>query len=179
MRIPSHWTYAGWFTLLRLYAGAFWLSHGVPKFLSPAAFMPPNGYFAMEVQNGITKHHGLYHAFIASMVAPNQTLFADLVRIGEVLTGCLLLLGLFTRFGGLLGCFLSLNYFTINGGFGNWQSIGLLDAAAFMLSFMFLAVPAGRVAGLDALLVTPGIRRETVLTPEVVEEEPPPQAPSP
>ena len=172
MKMPSHWTYAGWFTFLRLYTGIFWLSHGVPKFLDAQSFMPPGGFIVMAVQKGLTTHHGAYHAFLANVVAPNINLFAELDRLGEVLVGCALLLGIFTRFAGLVGCFLSLNYFTLNGGFGHWTSIGSLDAAAFVLSLMFLAVPAGRVVGVDALLTRRTVREQPI-TPEIVEEPPP------
>jgi uncharacterized membrane protein YphA (DoxX/SURF4 family) len=175
--MPSHWTYAGWFTVLRIYAGLFWLSHGVPKFLNSPMFMPPNGYMAQTVQKAVSSQTGLYHDFLANVVIPNIQLFAELVRLGEVLVGCALLLGIFTRFGGLVGCFLALNYMAAKGAFGSWETLGTLDAAAFMLSFMMLAVPAGRVAGVDALLWRgPRVRREPVLIPEVV-EEPPPSAP--
>ncbi len=178
MRMPSHWTYAGWFTFLRIYTGIFWLSHGVPKFLNSEMFMPPNGFMTMAVQKGLQTHHGLYHAFLMNVVAPNLNLFAELVRLGEVLVGCALVLGVFTRFAGLVGCFLALNYFTNNGGFGSWTNVGSLDAAAFILSLMFLVVPAGRVAGVDALLGRTRTRKD-VVTPEVVDEPlaPGPQAP--
>jgi uncharacterized membrane protein YphA (DoxX/SURF4 family) len=183
MRMPSHWTYAAWVTLLRVYAGVFWIVHGVPKFLNGPAFMPPKGYFAEALSRALPMHHGAYHVFLANVVAPNAYLFAELTRLGEVLTGCALLLGVFTRFGGLVGCFLAANYFMINGEFGNWRNLGSLEATAFVLSFMFLAIPAGRVAGVDALLYRrplATVRRDEVLVPEVVDEPPPapPQAPS-
>ena len=174
MRMASHWTYAGWVTALRIYAGIFWLVHGIPKFLNAAAFMPPNGYMAKAVQQALLTHHGAYHAFLANVVAPNINLFAELVRLGEVLTGCALVLGIFTRFAGLVGCVLAFNYFNVNGGFGHWVNIGSLDAAAFVLSFLFLAIPAGRVAGIDGLLFRPRAVRPRAITPEVVDE--PPQA---
>jgi thiosulfate dehydrogenase [quinone] large subunit len=174
--MPSHWTYAGWFTVLRIYAGLFWLSHGVPKFLNSAKFMPPNGFMPEAVQKAASSQTGFYHDFLTNAVIPNIGLFAELVRLGEVLVGCALLLGIFTRFGGLVGCFLALNYMALNGEFSSWTTIGTLDAAAFMLSFVMLAVPAGRVAGVDALLWRPRARKEPALTPEIV-EEPPPTAP--
>lgn len=170
--MPSHWTYAGWFTVLRLYAGVFWLVHGVPKFLNSAAFMPPSGFLPQIVQKAIDSQTGFYHDFLLNVVSPNMNLFADLVRLGEVLVGCSLLLGLFTRFGGLIGCFLALNYMAINGEFSTWMTIGSLDAAAFMLSFLMLVVPAGRVVGVDAILVRRPVRKDVVI-PEVVEEPPP------
>jgi len=176
MRLASHWTYAGWFTVLRLYAGVFWLVHGIPKFLDSAAFMPPSGFMPQIVQKAVMSQSGFYHDFLLNVVTPNITLFAELVRLGEVLVGCSLVLGVFTRFGGLVGCFLALNYMAVSGEFSKWSTIGSLDAAAFMLSFMMLAVPAGRLAGIDALLGRRVVVRKDVVIPEVV-EEPPPRTP--
>ena len=172
MRLASHWTYAGWFTVLRLYAGLFWLVHGIPKFLDSAAFMPPSGFMPQIVQKAAASQSGFYHDFLVNVVIPNITLFAELVRLGEVLVGCSLVLGVFTRFGGLVGCFLALNYMAANGEFSKWSTIGSLDAAAFMLSFMMLAVPAGRLAGIDALLGRRVVVRKDAVIPEVVEEPP-------
>ncbi|HKU67184.1 MAG TPA: TQO small subunit DoxD [Candidatus Baltobacteraceae bacterium] len=172
MRMASHWTYAGWFTVLRLYVGAFWLSHGIPKFLDSAAYMPPSGYMPQIVQKAVMSQAGFYHDFLLNVVTPNINVFAELVRVGEVLVGCSLILGVFTRFGGLAGCFLALNYMAVNGEFSTWTTIGSLEAAAFVLSFSMLAIPAGRVAGVDAMLVRrPRVRKDLVI-PELVEEPP-------
>jgi len=172
MRLASHWTYASWFTALRIYTGLFWLSHGIPKFLNSAMFMPPSGFMAMMVNKAVQSQTGFYHNFLAGVVIPNINIFAELVRLGEVLVGCSLLLGIFTRFGGFVGCFLALNYMAAKGAFGSWETIGTLDAAAFVLSFLMLAVPAGRVAGVDALLHRPRVRKGPVVVPEFVDEPP-------
>lgn len=172
--MPSHWTYAGWFTVLRLYAGAFWLAHGIPKFLYSDKYMPPSGFMPQIVQKAAMSQTGFYHDFLLNVVTPNINLFAELVRLGEVLVGCSLILGVFTRFGGFIGCLLALNYMAINVEFTSWTTIGSLDAAAFMLSFLMLAVPAGRVAGVDAMLVRRPVRKDVVI-PEVVDEPPPTQ----
>lgn len=174
--MPSHWTYAGWFTILRLYVGVFWLAHGIPKFLNSSAYMPPSGFMPQIVQKAIESQTGFYHDFLVNVVLPNVNLFADLTRLGEVLAGCSLLLGIFTRLGGAAGCFLALNYLAINGEFSSWSSVGSLDAVAFVLSFLMLVVPAGRVAGVDAMLVRSRPARKDVVIPEVV-DEPPPAAP--
>lgn len=173
MRMASHWTYASWFTILRLYAGVFWLSHGVAKFLNSGAYMPPAGYMPQIVQKAVMSQTGFYHDFLLNVVTPNIHLFAELVRLGEVLVGCSLVLGVFTRFGGAIGCFLALNYMAVNGEFSSWTTIGSLEAVAFMLSFLMVVVPAGRVAGVDALLARrPPVRKDVVI-PEIVEEPPP------
>lgn len=173
MRMASHWTYATWFTVLRIYAGLFWLSHGIPKFLNSASYMPPSGFMPQLVQKAVMSQTGFYHDFLLNVVTPNINLFAELVRLGEVLTGCSLLLGVFTRLGGFVGCLLALNYMAAKGAFSDWSTIGSLDAAAFMLSFMMLVVPAGRVVGVDALLFRRPAVRPEVIVPEIVEESPP------
>lgn len=172
MRMASHWTYAGWFTALRIYTGVFWLSHGVPKFLDSTKFMPPDGVMQQMVSKAVQSQTGFYHDFLTNVVAPNIHLFAELVRLGEVLVGCCLVVGLFTRFAGFVGCFLALNYMAAKGAFGSWTTIGTLDAAAFVLSFMMLAVPAGRVAGVDAVLFRPRVRETPIVVPEFVDEPP-------
>jgi uncharacterized membrane protein YphA (DoxX/SURF4 family) len=172
MRFTSHWSYAAWFTALRIYTGVFWLSHGIPKFLNPGMFMPPDGFMPQLVTKAVQSQTGFYHDFLTNVVIPNINVFAELVRLGEVLVGCSLLLGIFTRFGGLVGCFLALNYMAAKGVFGSWEMIGTLDAVAFVLSFLMLAVPAGRVAGVDALLYRPRVRKEPVVVPEFVDEPP-------
>lgn len=169
MRPASHWSYATAFTALRLYAGLFWLSHGVPKFLNPAMFMPPNGVISISVSRAVQTQTGFYHDFLVNVVSPNIQLFAELVRLGEVLVGCSLLLGLFTRAGGLFGCFLALNYFALKAEYASWTGIGTLDAVAFVMSFLMLVMPAGRIAGVDALIYRSG-RRDDVIVPELVEE---------
>ncbi len=68
--------------------------------------------------------------------------------------------------------FLALNYMGLQGEFAKLTTIGSLDAAAFMLSFSMLVVPAGRVAGVDAFLVRRPVRKDVVV-PEIVEETPP------
>jgi uncharacterized membrane protein YphA (DoxX/SURF4 family) len=173
--VRAHWSYAAWLAALRIYAGLFWLSHGVPKFLQPQAFMPPDGFMPMMLNKAVQSQTGLYHDFLANIVIPNINIFAELVRVGEVLVGCSLLLGVFTRFGGFVGCFLALNYMAASGEFRSWTTIGTLDAAAFVFSFLMLAVPAGRVGGVDALLARTSLRKEPVVIPEFVDE--PPAAP--
>jgi uncharacterized membrane protein YphA (DoxX/SURF4 family) len=163
------------FALFRVYAGLFWLAHGVPKFLNSAAYMPPNGFMPMMVTKAAQSQTGFYHNFLTNVVLPNVNVFAELVRLGEVLVGCSLLLGIFTRFGGVVGCFLALNYMAANSEFSTWTTIGSLDAVAFVISFLMIVVPAGRTAGVDALLHrtrAPRAPREPHVVPEFVDEPP-------
>ena len=179
MKLASHWSYAAWFSVLRIYTGLFWLVHGIPKFLSPDKFMPPNGFMPKMVQDAASSQAGPYHDFLVNVVIPNINIFAELQRLGEVLTGLALLFGLLTRLGGLVGCFLALNYMAAQGEFSHLTTLGSLDGAAFMLSFMMLVVPAGRVFGVDALMARPRTVAASGprVTPEFVDEPKPAAAP--
>jgi uncharacterized membrane protein YphA (DoxX/SURF4 family) len=167
---------SGWLLIFRLYAGAFWLIHGIPKFLNPAMFMPPNGYMGQMIARATQTSTGFYHDFLVHTVTPNIGLFAELVRLGEVLTGISLLLGFLTPLGGLVGCFLALNYLAAAGEF-HWSGVGTLNGVALALSFFCMVLPVGRFAGIDALLVrrpnTRAVKAEFVDEPIAAPRAPP------
>jgi NADH dehydrogenase len=152
VRLPSSSTYGFWLAIVRLYTGAFWLMHGVPKFTQSAQFMPPSGFLDGFLTAAVHHTTGPYQSFLMTVVLPNASLFGNLVRVGEVVTGCLLVLGAFTRLGGFMGAFLALNYLAAKGGLdhlGVWSGI---DGTAVVLSVINLMLPTGRVLGVDALL---------------------------
>ena len=171
MKLPSSRVYSGWLALVRFLTGVIWLIHGVPKFLNSAQFMPPTGVFATYLQNGVAKTTGPYHDFLVNTVTPNAALFAELVRFGEVCVGISLLLGLFSRLGGLVGILLPLNYLAARGGLGTLSEWSSIDGCLMLLSALSFVLPTGRVAGLDALSLRPSVRRATVVA-EVVPERP-------
>jgi uncharacterized membrane protein YphA (DoxX/SURF4 family) len=177
VKLPSNTTYAFWLAILRLYTGAFWLMHGIPKFTHSQDFMPPAGMMQNFVNSAVANTHGPYQSFLTSVVLPNASVFAELVRLGEVLTGCLLFLGFFTRGGAVLGMLLSLNYLTAKGGFTHLSMWSGIDAAAFALCFINFVLPTGRVLGIDALL---GRSRRGAPAPAkaVFVDEPPMTGPS-
>lgn len=161
MRLPSSGTYAFWLALLRIYTGAFWLLHGIPKFTQSDTFMPPNGMIVNFVNTAVTNTSGPYQAFLQGTVLPNINLFAELVRLGEVAAGTLLLFGLFSRLGATIGVVLALNYLSAKGGFNHSSLWSSLDSTAFVLSLVSLVLPTGRVLGIDQFLG----RRKTVAAP--------------
>ncbi|MGZ3499247.1 MAG: DoxX family protein [Vulcanimicrobiaceae bacterium] len=174
--LPSSRYYATWLAVFRVYAGLFWLSHGVPKFLNSAQYLPPDGFMPQMIAKSVQGTTGFYHDFLVNVVTPNIAVFAELVRVGEVLVGCSLLFGLWTRLGGLCGVFLACNYILAKGGLTSFDAIGGMDAAAFAISFVHLVIPTGRMLGVDALLGRK--RNEPVIVPEFV-DEPMPQSESP
>ena len=156
MKLPSSSTYAFWLALFRIYTGAFWLMHGIPKFTHSADFMPPTGMMNGFINNAITHTSGPYQWFLSFVVLPNAGIFAEVVRLGEVLTGLLLFFGLFTRVGALIGIALSLNYLTASGDLRHLSvMLSGLNSAALMLSLINLVLPTGRVFGIDGLLFKP------------------------
>jgi hypothetical protein len=94
---------------------------------------------------------GLYHSFLVNIIGPNIRLVGLGVWLAEITVAVLLLLGLFTRFGGLLGTLQALNLLI-----GLWNVPGEWHSAYLMLfglNLIFLAVPAGRFLGADQFLL--------------------------
>lgn len=171
MILPSSRTYARWLALVRVFTGAIWLIHGVPKFIHGERFLPPNGFFGNYLQQGIVTTTGPYHDFMASVVMPNAMIFAQLVRFGEVLVGISLFLGLFSRVGGFFGILLPLNYMAVRGAVGTLSGWGSPDASLALLSAISLVLPTGRIAGFDSLRTPRAPTRPAVIA-EVVPERP-------
>jgi uncharacterized membrane protein YphA (DoxX/SURF4 family) len=150
--LPSSRTYGFWLALFRIYLGAFWLDHGLGKLRAQPAFGAPDGAMIQFVNSTLAKTSGPYHAFMASTVSQNVPVFATLVEFGEVTAGALLLLGLFTRLGGLLGAVLALNYWAAKGDYAGFSSFAGFDMLAVAASALHLALPTGRYLGLDGVV---------------------------
>lgn len=149
--LPSSKAYGGWLAIVRILTGAIWLAHGIPKFTQSAVFMPPNGMITMFVTQAMQKADPWYQGFLTSVVQPNIALFAELVRLGEVLVGISLVLGLLSRLGGFFGIVLSLNYLAAKGHMFSSAALQTPDFAMFLLSLTALVLPTGRVLGVDAI----------------------------
>jgi uncharacterized membrane protein YphA (DoxX/SURF4 family) len=158
--LPPAATYARWLALFRIAAGAVWLSWGVPKFYRP--FMPPDGYMISFLRTVIPGTSGRYQAFLQDLVLPHAHLFGNLSRWGEVMIGCALLLGLFTRPAAFFGVALALTYLPANAVWNHAATAADIltsaDAYAIAISALNLALPTGLVLGLDGLLAA---RRRT------------------
>ncbi|MHB8146419.1 MAG: TQO small subunit DoxD [Vulcanimicrobiaceae bacterium] len=172
MKFPSSKTYAFWLALLRIFTGAAWIVHGTGKFTQSAMFMPPNGFIVGFIAKAASATTGPYHDFLVNVVQPNISIFAELVRLGEVLTGCALVLGIFTRFGGFVGVLLTLNYMAAKGAFGSLEGVAGIDAAMLALSAVNLVLPTGRMLGVDALLGRPRAAARVVVTPAPINVTP-------
>jgi len=148
---PSASHYARVLAGLRIFTGLAWLSHGMFKVTSPD-WSAPNGSFVSYVGDMVQHTSGPYHDFITNFVIPHAAVFSVLVAWGEMLTGVSLLLGLFTRLGGIVGVFLPLNYWAAKSGFLQWSSVGGLDLGTAALSMINALLPTGLVWGLDGVI---------------------------
>lgn len=94
---------------------------------------------------------GWYKDFLETTVLPHAAVFATLQTYGEVLVGLGLVLGLLTGLSALGGLFLTLNY----GLASQWMSFGQQGFHVLLATSMiiFLGARAGRVWGLDALIL--------------------------
>ena len=150
--MPSTETVARWLAIFRIYTGVFWLIHAVPKFTDAASFLPPSGFMPMMIQKSIGSSSGFYHDFLATTVMPNISVFAQLVRAGELLVGISLVLGLLSRIGGLGGVFLAANYMLAKGAFSAVDGYGGLDFVAIVLSLVNVVLPTDARWSFDTAL---------------------------
>jgi uncharacterized membrane protein YphA (DoxX/SURF4 family) len=171
--LPASSTYSFWLGVVRFLTGVMWISHALPKFTKSDGFMPPNGFIVQYVTQGLQNTSGPYHAFLLDFVQPNITIFAELVRLGEMVTGVLLVLGLFSRVGGFLGVLLPLNYLAARGELLSSSALGSADFSILALSAINLFLPTGRSLGIDALLARrKPAPQSTVVHAEFVPEPP-------
>jgi len=90
----------------------------------------------------------LQSKLVNQFIVPNMSWFGWVVFIMEGFVAVSLILGLFTRLGGLAALVQGLNlYFGVTAAPGEWYwTYGML----YTMGLMFLAVPTGRTLGLDA-----------------------------
>jgi hypothetical protein len=92
----------------------------------------------------------LQASLVKSLVIPNLAWMGWLIFLMEAFVAVTLILGLFTRLGGLVSLLQALNlFFGVSAVPGEWYWSYLMLA---ILGLIFLAIPAGRILGLDARL---------------------------
>jgi uncharacterized membrane protein YphA (DoxX/SURF4 family) len=133
-------------TGIRVILGVFWLMQLTWK--PPPTFGCPNEGFCYwldrEIQYPVVP---LYAEIVRTVVRPNAILFGWLTTIVEAGIGLSLLLGLFTRLGGLIGTLWSLNLLV---GLGNqpgeqpWYYISIV-----LFDFLYFAIGSSRQLSVD------------------------------
>jgi uncharacterized membrane protein YphA (DoxX/SURF4 family) len=131
--------------LLRMAFGLYFLVQALAKLNWLVSGQP----LGQQLQQALPRAEGFYQPFLAGTVLPNVDVVARLVTLGEWVTGLLLLLGLFTRLGALIGMWLNLNYMLMK---GLVSPAGSIDRLFFLAELVFLATAAGLIWGLDRFL---------------------------
>ena len=145
----------------RLIYGYLWYTQLLWK-LPPSFGCPANFAVTTDIHNrtsglcdwvGIMTLYSkipLQGSLVKQFVAPNMAWFGWVVFFMEAFVAVSLIFGLFPRLGGLAALVQGLNlYFGVTAAPGEWYlTYGML----YTLGLIFLAVPTGRVLGLDAWL---------------------------
>lgn len=138
--------------VVRVALGWFWISN-LSWTLPPSYDCDPGAVDGLCYRMGQMAEHSILppHAwFFEHVVLPNHEVFAYLIAGIEVLTGVLLILGLLTRFGALLGAIEAVNlYIGLSAAPDEWAWSYLM---LLLLHLLILATAAGRYFGPDALL---------------------------
>ena len=139
--------------VLRFFMGCMWWQQTLWK-LPPTYTDLPDGsgglaYWVSKMVQGAA--FPLHSDFVQYVVQPNFRLFAPVVYATEVFIGVSLILGVFTRLGGLLGALMAINLWL-----GLYRTPGEWPWTYFFLivvQLMFVLRPPGRSLGIDALAI--------------------------
>jgi uncharacterized membrane protein YphA (DoxX/SURF4 family) len=152
---------------MRIFFGLVFFSNGLAKLLPGIAHLR-GGYYLIDGQGARSiiqhnaNHHpvALYHDLVFNVLVPNWVLVGPLVGLTEMAAGLLLLLGLATRVGALLGALLSL-HIQFSDATGPW----LYEYAVEWVPLLCLAfMGAGLTWGLDAAVARRDPRWRRLLT---------------
>ncbi len=131
--------------ILRLLVGTMWWQQTLWK-------IPPNfdGLRYWMEQEAAHASVALLSSFVGDLVLPNLNLFGPLVYLTEAVIGISLLLGLFSRFGALLGTLMGINlWLGLYSAPGEWPWTYMF---LVIIQVLFVIDPPGRALGADALL---------------------------
>jgi len=130
------------FVLARVYLG-------ITFFFSDHGNAQPNelaGFLKFALKNG----YGWYQNLLNAVVVSHSSTFGALVVIAEIYVGIALVLGFTTRVAGSVALFLLFNYTCAKGALPWGPGI---DQSDIILAVIILFSDAGRIFGIDKLLV--------------------------
>ncbi|MDQ6929856.1 MAG: DoxX family membrane protein [Candidatus Eremiobacteraeota bacterium] len=123
-RLPAHAAF--WLTVARIYLGAYWLLTGLGKLIGGRTIaIPP-----------------WYHGPLAHTVLINAHTAVPIVAALEVLTGILLIFGLFIRVGALGAFLLAAGFFLTKGGYSSYASVLGSSATLMVLALVTFMLAA-------------------------------------
>src|ERR671915_1668200 len=141
--------------LVRVLIGAVWLNGGLEKLLNPS--FPDQ--FAASLQAGgfVSQAPPFFEDFMRGYVVPNAELFAQFMRMGELMIGIALILGLLTNFAAISSVGLSSVILLSQGGVGLGTGLGspeflTINVLVALLSVVILLSPAAKTVSVDSRL---------------------------
>jgi thiosulfate dehydrogenase (quinone) large subunit len=148
--------------LVRILIGAVWLNGGLEKLLNPS--FP--GQFAASLEAGgfVSQAPPFFQDFMRGYVVPNADLFAQFMRVGELMLGIALILGLLTNLAAIGSVGLSAVILLSQGGVGLGTGLGApefltINVLVALFSVVILFSPAAKTLSLDSRLAerSPGL----------------------
>jgi thiosulfate dehydrogenase (quinone) large subunit len=141
---------------VRVLIGAVWLNGGLEKMLNPG--FP--GQFAASLQAGgfVSQAPPFFRGFMNGYVVPNAELFAQFMRLGELMLGIALILGLLTNLAAIGSVGLSAVILLSQGGVGLGTGLGApefltINVLVALISVVIVLSPGAKVISVDSRLV--------------------------
>ena len=141
---------------VRLLIGAVWLNGGLEKMLNPG--FP--GQFAASLQAGgfVSQAPPFFQDFMKGYVVPNAELFAQFMRLGELMLGIALIFGVLTNLAAIGSVGLSAVVLLSQGGVGLGTGLGApefltINVLVALFSVAIVLSPGAKVISLDSRLV--------------------------
>jgi len=140
---------------IRVLIGAVWLNGSLEKLLNPS--FP--GQFAASLLAGgfVSQAPPFFRDFMKGYVVPNAEIFAQFMRMGELMLGIALILGLLTNLAALGSVGLSAAILLSQGGVGLGTGLGApefltINVLVALLSVVILLSPAAKSLSIDSRL---------------------------
>jgi len=140
---------------VRVLIGAVWLNGSLEKLLNPS--FP--GQFAASLQAGgfVSQAPPFFRDFMKGYVVPNAEIFAQFMRMGELMLGIALILGLLTNLAALGSVGLCAAILLSQGGVGLGTGLGApefltINVLVALLSVVILLSPAAKSLSIDSRL---------------------------
>ncbi len=154
-----------YFAFARFLLGVLWLQQTLWK-LPPTFTDQPDGSGGLRYWIGAMVEGAAFdfhRALVRDVILPHFHFFAYQVWAGESAIAVMLILGLFTRLGALLGLLMSLNLWL--GLYNVPNEWGWTYAFLALLMGFLIATRAGRALGADALIGSPLAKRLSQQSP--------------
>ena len=136
-------------TCVRVILGYFWLSRVLAN--PPPMFGCPDGGFCWMIEHSVrTPYIRVYGALLESIVLPHPGIFAWVAAVAQVAIGLILVLGIMTRLGALLGLIVSLVF--LAGSAGIPGDFVWYYASLALLSTVYFAIGGANQLSVDQLV---------------------------